>query len=80
MKRCMWAFDVARIYFDRFGLLNLVTLGIFCIVGYGVCVTYFSYSFQWIHFKLCKHTGGIMEICMCLFDADDNNFDGIIAI
>ena len=48
---------------------------LFCIVGYGVCVIYSSYSFQWIYHKLCRHIVDILEMCMWIFDGARINFN-----
>ena len=58
--------------------LNLiVNLGIFCIVGYGVCVIKSSYSFQLMFLKLGKHIVDDVTMCMSGFDGARINFDRI---
>ena len=48
-----------------------------CTILCGVCVITF-YSFQWILFKLYTH-GGLLQMCVWLFDIDQINFDRITA-
>ena len=47
------------IILTKFRHFELVILGFFCIVGYGVCIIYFSFGVQWIFLKLsmfcCGH-------------------------
>ena len=50
---------------------------LFLHLGYGVCAINFSYSFQWVFLKLCRHIVNILELCMCVFDGARIDFDRI---
>ena len=56
MKICMWSFGGNKVKFDKNnGLLNIVDLGSFYIVGYGPILTQFSMDrFQTLH-TIGKH-------------------------
>ena len=40
---------------------------------------HFSYNFQWVFYKLCRHIVDILEMRMCVFDEATLNFDKIMA-
>ena len=72
---CIWVFDGARNNFERLTAF----LGIFCIVGFGVCVVNSSHNFQWIFFKPCILVVDIMKMCIWGFGGARTNFDRITA-
>ena len=51
----------------------------FLLCRYAVCVIKFSYSFQWMFLKLCRHTVDILKICMWSFDGTGINSDRMTA-
>ena len=74
---CMWVLMELELILTKLRLFKLWQL--FCIVGYGVRVIKCSYSFQRMFFKLCRHIGNILKMCMWVFDGARSNFDRIIA-
>ena len=53
---------------------------LFALFGIWVCVINFSYCFQWMFLKFCRHIVDILKMCMWIFDGARNNFDGIITL
>ena len=80
LKMCMWVWiELGWILIELrpFELSHFWQL--FCMVGYGVCVINYSYSFQRMFFKLCRHIGDILKMCMWVFDGARINFERITA-
>ena len=66
---CLWIFDGDMINFDRITAFSTSLFkAIFSIVGYGICASNFSYSFQCMLFKHCTHIMDILKVCMWIFD------------
>ena len=63
---------------EDYGLFNLVMLGSFYMIGYGVYVIISPHSFQWIVFKPCIHLVNLLKMCIWSFDEDEINIDRII--